>query len=82
MRRFSLWLRGKPFVADSMLAAILFVLECLSAPNSRAPWLFVLLGLALCVPIAFRRRHPVLAAGAILGLSILTTLISSWLGDE
>jgi signal transduction histidine kinase len=82
MRRFSLWLRGKPFVADSMLATILFVLEALSAPNSQAPWLFVLLGLALCTPIAFRRRHPVLAAAALLGLSILTTVISSWIGDE
>ncbi|MFG1781570.1 sensor histidine kinase [Rhodococcus oryzae] len=82
MRRFSLWLRGKPFVADSMLATILFVLEGLSAPNSQAPWLFVLLGLALCTPIAFRRRHPVLAAAALLGLSILTTVISSWIGDD
>ncbi|MFD4183006.1 sensor histidine kinase [Rhodococcus sp. NPDC058514] len=82
MRRFSLWLRGKPFVADSMLAAILFVLECLTAPNSQAPGLSVLLGLALCVPIAFRRRHPVVAAAAILGISVLSTVVSSWIGDE
>ncbi|MFC9789577.1 sensor histidine kinase [Rhodococcus sp. NPDC127528] len=82
MRRFSLWLRGKPFVADSMLAALIFVLECVSAPNSQAPWLFVLLGLLLSLPIAFRRRLTVLAAVTALAASLLATTVGSLVGDD
>lgn len=82
MRRFSLWLRGKPFIADSMLAAVLFVLDCLGAPGSQVPWLFLLLSVILSVPIAFRRRYPVLAAVAILAASMFTTLVSDLIGDD
>lgn len=82
MRRFSLWLRGKPFIADSMLAVVLFVLDCLGAPGSQVPWLFLLLSVILSVPIAFRRRYPVLAAVAILAASMFTTLVSDLIGDD
>ncbi|MFE3289267.1 sensor histidine kinase [Rhodococcus sp. NPDC059234] len=82
MQRFSLWLRGKPFVADSMLAALFFVLECVSAPGSQSPWLFVLLGLLLSLPIAFRRRLTVLAAVTALGASLLATTVGAWVGDD
>ena len=75
MRRFSLWLRGKPLVADCMLAAALFVTELLSAAQSKGPWLFLVVGVALCVPICFRRRHPRLVAATLLSLSITWTII-------
>ncbi len=76
MRQFSLWLRGKPLVADSMLAAALFVLEALTAPQSTVPWVFLAVGLALSVPVCFRRKYPRVIAAVILGTSVTSTFIS------
>ncbi len=83
MRRFSLWLRGKPTVADSMLAAILFTLEvfAFAASDDRPPWVQLFMGFLVCVPIVWRRRYPRAAAGAILLVSITVTFVSYSLGD-
>ncbi|KAA0021317.1 sensor histidine kinase [Antrihabitans cavernicola] len=80
MRRFSLWLRGKPVVADSILAAALFVLEVISSFQSNVPWLFLVVGLALCTPIPFRRSYPRIVAAVLLALSMTSTIIS-WAVD-
>lgn len=74
MRQFSLWLRERPMVADSMLAGLLFVLEILSAFGRTAPVLYALTGAGLCLPIVCRRRHPRAAAAAVLVMSIVCTL--------
>ena len=83
MRRFSLWLRGKPTVADSMLAAILFTLEVFvfTASGDRSPWVQLVMGFLLCLPIVWRRKYPRAAAGAVLVVSITITFISYSIGD-
>ncbi|MDH6281154.1 sensor histidine kinase [Prescottella agglutinans] len=74
MRRFSLWLRERPMVADAMLAGLLFALEVASAFGRTSPVLYVLTGAGLSLPIACRRRHPRAAATAVLVMSIVCTL--------
>lgn len=81
MRRFSLWLRRKPVVTDTILAAMFFVSEVLAAPQSIAPWLFLIIGVALCAPIPFRRSFPRFVAVLLLVLSMATTIVSWAIGE-
>ncbi|MEV0946711.1 histidine kinase [Rhodococcus sp. NPDC049939] len=83
MRRFSLWLRGRPTVADSMLAAILLTLEVLvfTASDHTSAWVQLIMGLLLCLPIVCRRTYPRTAAGVILVMSITITLVSYSIDD-
>ncbi|MBJ8345561.1 sensor histidine kinase [Antrihabitans sp. YC2-6] len=81
MRRFSLWLRGKPMVADSMLAFALFVLDALTAPQAKYSLLFVAMGACIAAPVVFRRSHPRLVAWSLVMLSITTTVITHFLDD-
>ncbi|MGO4204594.1 sensor histidine kinase [Rhodococcus sp. TAF43] len=74
MRRFSLWLRERPMVADSMLAGLLFALEIASAFGRTAPVLYVITGAGLCLPLVCRRRHPRAAATVVLVMSIVCTI--------
>ncbi|WP_037163216.1 sensor histidine kinase [Rhodococcoides fascians] len=84
MRRFSLWLRGKPFVADSLLACALFLTDAIvfigSATDVLWP-LFALVAVAVSAPVAWRRRHPRTVSGAVLIVSILSVLTGHALGD-
>ncbi|WP_206511627.1 sensor histidine kinase [Rhodococcus sp. BGS-1C] len=76
MRRFSLWLRGKPFVADSLLAVALFIADAIAflSNSSMHSWLlFVVVSIAVCVPIAWRRRHPRIVAVSVLLASLFST---------
>lgn len=76
MRRFSLWLRGKPFVADSLLAVALFVVDAAAFVSSAetSNWaLFVVVAVAVSAPIAWRRRHPRVVAAAVLAASLFST---------
>ncbi|OZC66864.1 sensor histidine kinase [Rhodococcus sp. 06-462-5] len=80
MRRFSLWLRGQPFVADALLAAGLFVVDILvfvsSVDGLNGP-LFVVFSVVLTMPIAWRRRLP----RSIAALTLVTTLGSDIAGS-
>ncbi|WP_433722935.1 sensor histidine kinase [Nocardia sp. CA-129566] len=76
MRRFSLWLRGKPLIADSILAAALMLLEVLGVGNSDSKLAYLGIGVLLPGPLAFRRLYPRAMAAAMLGLSIASTLVS------
>ncbi|WP_415974908.1 sensor histidine kinase [Rhodococcus sp. 077-4] len=79
MRRFSLWLRGQPFVADALLALGLFVVEILvfvsSVDGLNGP-LFLVFSVVLTVPVAWRRRLP----RSIAALALATTLTSDIAG--
>lgn len=83
MRRFSLWLRGKPMVADSILAAALLSLEVIvliaDAPAHR--WLHLMFGIAIAVPIVWRRRFPRSVAWVVLAISLTCTVASWAIGD-
>ncbi|WP_072801789.1 sensor histidine kinase [Rhodococcoides yunnanense] len=84
MRRFSLWLRGKPFVADSLLAGALFVLDVVAFVGSAEMqnWLlFAVVAVAVSVPIAWRRRHPRTVAAAVLAGSLFSTLAGVAVGE-
>lgn len=81
MRRFSLWLRGKPLVADSILAFALFVIDIAGIGQSQAKMVYLLLALTLPIPVAFRRISPKAMAALTIVLSISITAIS-WLLDD
>ncbi|RRQ28708.1 sensor histidine kinase [Rhodococcus sp. Eu-32] len=84
MRRFSLWLRGKPFVADSLLAAMLVVLDVVALVANAESTNWVLFGVvtsAVCTPIAWRRRHPRTVAVAVLVVSLFGTTTGAALGE-
>ena len=84
MRRFSLWLRGKPFVADSLLAVALFLVDAVAFVGSSADsnWmLFVTVTIAVCAPVAWRRRHPRTVAVAVLLAGVFSTLGGYALGQ-
>lgn len=82
MRRFSLWLRGKPTVADAILAAMLFVAEfVLIAREPVHPFLHMVPAIALSAPIVWRRRFPRTVAAVVLAASFANTLASWSVGD-
>ncbi|MDJ0394056.1 histidine kinase [Rhodococcus sp. G-MC3] len=84
MRRFSLWLRGQPFVADSLLAAGLFVLDAaafISNVEMKSWLVFVIATLALTLPVPWRRVHPRIVASAVGAASLFTTFASAAAGE-
>lgn len=84
MRRFSLWLRGKPFVADALLACTLFFFDAIAFVGNTAMrnWpLFVLVAVAVSMPIAWRRRHPRIVAGSVLFASLFSTASGFAVGE-
>ncbi|KZF01594.1 MAG: histidine kinase [Rhodococcus sp. (in: high G+C Gram-positive bacteria)] len=85
MRRFSLWLRGKPFVADSLLAGILFVFDAIAfvGNSEMRSWpLYILVAVAVSVPVAWRRRHPRIVAGSVLTASLFSSLAGMGVGES
>ncbi|MFI6865585.1 sensor histidine kinase [Nocardia sp. NPDC050406] len=81
MRRFSLWLRGKPQVADSILALALMLVDMLGVAESQHKIAYLAMSVLLPLPMIFRRTHPVASAVAMLGFSLLTTLVHWGIGD-
>ncbi|MGA9872815.1 MAG: histidine kinase [Rhodococcus sp. (in: high G+C Gram-positive bacteria)] len=84
MRRFSLWLRGEPFIADCLLACTLFLLDAVVFVGSSGgvnAILFVIVSAALSAPVAWRRRHPRIVAGAVLAASLFSTFGALVLGE-
>ncbi|CAB4889544.1 unannotated protein [freshwater metagenome] len=84
MRRFSLWLRGQPFVADALLASGLFVIEILvfvsSADGLNGP-LFLAFSVVLTVPVAWRRRFPRSVAAVALVSTFVADVWGAMVGD-
>ncbi|MEU6562795.1 sensor histidine kinase [Nocardia nova] len=82
MRRFSLWLRGKPLVADSVYAAVLVLLDVLTI-GGKQHWLaYLILGLVVPIPVIWRRVYPRASAVALLVLSISTTAVCVVLDED
>ncbi|OZD10272.1 sensor histidine kinase [Rhodococcus sp. 06-235-1A] len=84
MRRFSLWLRGQPFIADALLAAGLFFVEMVvfvsSADGLNGP-LFLLFSVVLSAPVAWRRRFPRSVASFVLVAMGLCDIAGAMAGD-
>lgn len=85
MRRFSLWLRGQPFVADALLALGLFLLEIVvfvsSVDGLNGP-LFLMFSVVLTVPVAWRRRFPRSIATLILTSTLVADVAGRMVGDS
>ncbi|MFB7723734.1 sensor histidine kinase [Nocardia sp. NPDC056100] len=81
MRRFSLWLRGKPLISDSILALLLLTLDVLTVGEARNKVAYLVLGVLLVVPIIFRRTYP-RGAALVLVLISTSTTITHWAGDD
>ncbi|WP_062996900.1 sensor histidine kinase [Nocardia mikamii] len=82
MRRFSLWLRGKPMVADSILAAALLLFDLLTLGGKDHAIVYLILGLLVPVPVIWRRSYPRASAAALLVLSITTSAVSVVLHED
>ncbi|MEV6223543.1 histidine kinase [Nocardia fluminea] len=75
MRRFSLWLRGRPIVADSILAALLLFLDALGVGDESNKVVYLIFSVILPLPLILRRVYPRAVAAAMLVLSLVNTLI-------
>ncbi|MGW2665484.1 sensor histidine kinase [Nocardia tengchongensis] len=82
MRRFSLWLRGKPLINDSAVALLLFVIDVLALSNSQYKPTYLVLSVLLPLPIVFRRTHTRAAAVAMVALSMIGSLVHWTVGDH
>ncbi|BEK96151.1 sensor histidine kinase [Nocardia seriolae] len=81
MRRFSLWLRGKPLITDSVLALVLASIDVLAVGNSSYQATYLVFSALLPLPIVFRRTHTRAAALAIVALSISASMVHAGVGD-
>jgi signal transduction histidine kinase len=75
VRRFSLWLRGRPIVADSILAGLLLFLDALGVGDEHNKVVYLIFSVILPLPLILRRVYPRAMAAAMLVLSLLNTLI-------
>ncbi|MDO3649529.1 sensor histidine kinase [Nocardia mangyaensis] len=82
MRRFSLWLRGRPVVADSILAAVLLVLDALGVGGAPNKVVYLIFSVLLPLPLILRRIYPRAMAGTMLVLSMLCTVFGHLVGDD
>ncbi|MBY6686909.1 sensor histidine kinase [Rhodococcus sp. BP-149] len=81
MRRFSEWLRHRPFAVDCALAVSLFLIELTAVAAVQQPLVYVAMAVAVSTPIAWRRRYPVAAAWTALALGQVATLMV-WASEE
>lgn len=82
MRRFSLWLRGRPVVADSILAAALMLLDVLGVASAPNKAIYLLFSVLLPLPLVLRRIYPRAMAAVLLSLSLLCTVFGYLFGDD
>ncbi|MFD3702266.1 sensor histidine kinase [Nocardia sp. NPDC058658] len=81
MRRFSLWLRGRPIVADSILAAMLLFLDALGVGDERNKVVYLIFSVILPLPLILRRVYPRAVAAVLVVLSQINTLFG-YLTDD
>lgn len=80
MRRFSLWLRDRPVVADLHFAIILMVLDAFGVGGEQHPVVYLAFSMVLPLPLILRRVYPRAMAAAMFVLSLLCTLVTAALG--
>lgn len=81
VRRFSLWLRDRPLIFDSMLAAGLLVIDVLAMSESRSKVTYLVMGVLLVLPMIFRRTYPRGVAIVMVLISTSTTIVH-WAQDD
>lgn len=81
MRRFSLWLRDKPVVADSVLAGLLLLLDLAVARDATNTAAFLIFSVLIPLPIALRRVYPRAMAVTFMLLSFCASTIGFIVGD-
>ncbi|WP_405495662.1 sensor histidine kinase [Nocardia sp. NBC_00511] len=81
MRRFSLWLRGKPVITDSMVALMLLTIDVLALSTSQHKATYLVMSFLLPIPVVFRRTHPRAAAVAMAATSMTASLVHWSVGD-
>ncbi|MGW5575119.1 sensor histidine kinase [Nocardia thailandica] len=81
MRRFSLWLRDHPVVADTALALALLIVDALGVGNAGHKAVYLTFSVLLPLPLIWRRRYPRTVAGVLFALSVCTTVVT-WLIDD
>ncbi|MFG1796640.1 sensor histidine kinase [Nocardia sp. NPDC049149] len=82
MRRFSLWLRGKPIVADSMLTFALLVVEILGVAAAENKIAYLAIGVFIPLPLVFRRVYPRAVAVVSLLLSFTAIAVQYVVGER
>ncbi|WP_410872573.1 sensor histidine kinase [Nocardia sp. A7] len=82
MRRFSLWLRGRPIVADSILAGLLLFLDAIGVGDEHNKVVYLIFSVILPLPLILRRVYPRTVAAVLLVLSLLNTLIGYLIDDQ
>ncbi|MFR9749976.1 sensor histidine kinase [Nocardia sp. 004] len=82
MRRFSLWLRDKPVVADSALAVLLLLLEIIGVVDAENKLAYLAIGVLLPLPVALRRVYPRAVAVTTLVLALAAILVGSLADDD
>ncbi|MFC6012246.1 sensor histidine kinase [Nocardia lasii] len=75
MRRFSLWLRGRPIVADSILAAVLMLIDIAGVGDERHKAVYLVFSVILPLPLVLRRVYPRAMAAVLLVLSVVNTIV-------
>ncbi|MEU4315646.1 histidine kinase [Nocardia sp. NPDC024068] len=81
MRRFSLWLRDKPVVADSVLAGLLLLLDLAVSQDATNTAAFLVFSVLIPLPIALRRVYPRAMAVTFMVLSFCAGTIGYIVGD-
>ncbi len=82
VRRFSLWLRGRPIVADSILAGLLLFLDAIGVGDEHNKVVYLIFSVILPLPLILRRVYPRTVAAVLLVLSLLNTLIGYLIDDQ
>ncbi|MFC4128550.1 sensor histidine kinase [Nocardia rhizosphaerae] len=82
MRRFSLWLRGRPVVADSVLAGCLLFLDALGVGDEEHKVAYLVFSVILPLPLILRRTYPRAMAAVMFGLSVACTVTGYVVGQD
>ncbi|MFE3545314.1 sensor histidine kinase [Nocardia sp. NPDC059177] len=82
MRRFSLWLRDRPVVADLLLAIFLGVLDAFGVAGEPHKVVYLVFSAILPLPLILRRVHPRAVAATMFGLSVVCTLVTAAVGGN
>jgi len=69
-------------VADSMLAAALLIADLLTVGGKRNVVAYVVFAVLVPLPVVVRRKYPRASAGALLGLSILVSVVGRGVSEN
>lgn len=82
VRRFSLWLRGRPIVADSVLAACLLIFDAAGVGDEPHKAVYLVFSAILPLPLILRRVYPRAVAAVMFALSQVCSVTGYVLGQD